>query len=396
MPKKPRRRLMPALILLTAVELLFRTGPSSADEVRGIVNKVKPLWVTDLKPLGFRRFRRGFVNDYGSMSSIAFSKSTVAVGFDTFNKEHAETANGAVVSKYRPFQMMVVFLDANTGNQLAIRSWPVAVLEPDELQSTYGGRFLIQFHEMGLLGPSSLILLSQTFEELKRLPLALSGRSGGESWQVEISPDGRALLLRHVQERVGVEEDQLLDPDTFEPQAVWKDVHTGGAWSVAGHEMIRKKGAGSDTPDMVYVRGADQTWHALRSFEGAPRLLAEDLIVATGGQREHSGGIEVTRTTGEVVLSEDLQIEGHRTRIGAPIISAGGKRFAAIVDSCIGNRCYGDRRFVFVWEVPNKGPVLGLQISTNAPLFPAAALSRDGSLLAVVNGTRLEVYQVRR
>jgi hypothetical protein len=328
------------------------------------------------------------------MSSIAFSKDTIAVGFDTFNREYDRAAKGPVVSNWQLFRLVVVFLDARTGRQLAIRSWPVGALDPDVLHGTYQGRFLIQFHQMGLLGPSTLILLSQTFEELKRLQLRLSGGSRHEWWEGETSPDGRALLLRHVKD--GSEEDQLLDPDTFEPQAAWKDVHTGGAWSLAGREMIRKIGVGSDRPDMVYVRGADQTWHALRVFDGFPKLLTEDLIVATGGRKEHSGGIEVSGTNGKTVLSEDLQIQGRRTSIGHPIVSAGGKRFAAIVNSCVRRNCYGYRRFVFVWEPPNQDPVIGLQISTNAPLFPVAALSPDGSLLAVVNGTRLEVYQVKR
>jgi hypothetical protein len=269
-------------------------------------------------------------------------------------------------------------------------------LDPDAVYSTYAGRFLVHLHETKQgegLGPSTLILLSETFEELKRLQLALTGRSRHEWWEVETSPDGRTLLLCHV--KGGVEEDQLLNPDTFEREAVWNDVHTGSASSVAGHEVM-KTGVGSDTPDMVYVRGAESTWHALRSFEGHPRLLTENLIVATGGRKDHSGGVEVSRTAGEVVFSEDLQIEGHRTSINAPIVAAGGKRFAAIVNSCVRHSCYGYRRFVFVWEVTDEGPVLGLQISTNAPLFPGAALSPDGSLLAVVNGTRLEVYKVRR
>jgi hypothetical protein len=387
---------MSALLVLTAVELLPRAGPTSASEVNGTVSKVKPLWVADLKPLGFRKFRRGFVNDYGSMSSIAFSKDRVAVEFDTFNRERASTPNAAVLPNPQPFRLIVVFLDADTGKQSAIRSWPAAALDPDVVYSTYGGRFLVHLHEVKQgegVGPSTLILLSQTFEELKRLQLALAGRLRHEWWEVETSPDGRVLLLCHVQE--GVEEDQLLNPDTFERQAVWKDVHTGGASSVASHEMIRKRGLASDTPDMVSVRTPEQTWHALRSFEGHPKLLTENLIVATGGRKEHSGGVEVSRTTGEVVFSEDLRIGGRRTRIDAPIVSAGGKRFAAIVNSCIGNRCYGYRRFVFVWEPSNQDPVLGLQISANAPLFAAAALSPDGSLLAVVNGTTLEVYQVR-
>jgi hypothetical protein len=379
------------------MEPLLRAGPLLANEITGMVNKVKPLWATDLKPLGFRKFRRGFVNDYGSMSSIAFSKDRVAVGFDTFNRERASTPNAAVLPNPQPFRLIVVFLAADTGKQLAIRSWPAAALDPDVVYSTYGGRFLVHLHEVKQgegLGPSTLVLLSQTFEELKRLQLALTGRSRDEWWEIQTSPDGRTLLLCHVKDRA--EEDQFLDPDTFEPQAVWNDIHTGHVWSVAGRELIRKKALASDPPDMVSVRTPEQTWHALRSFEGHAKLLTEDLIVATGGRKEHSGGVEVSRTNGETVLSEDLQIEGRRTSIYPPMVSAGGRRFAAIVNSCVRRSCYGYRRFVFVWDVTREDPVLGLQISTNAPLFPGAALSPDGSLLAVVNGTRLEVYRVRR
>lgn len=389
MPKKARKRITPTLLVLTALGILSRQGSLWAREVSGTVSKAKPHWATDLKPLGFRKFRRGFVNDYGSASSIAFGKESIAVGFDALNKGATNATSAPGLANPQPFRLIVAFLDPNTGRQLAVRSWPAATLDPDMVYTTKGGRFLVQLHETRQgegVGPSTLILLSQTFEEQKRLQLSLYGGSRGEWWEVHIAPDRSSLLLCHVQD--GAEEDQLLDPDSFERDAAWKDVHTGTASSVAGHAIIRKKGLGSDT---VYLRGADQTWRALRSFQGHPKLLTEDLIVATGGR---SGAIEASRRDGTTVLSEELSIEGHRTRIDPPIVSAGGKRFAAIVNSCVGRSCYGYRRFVFVWDVTKEDPILGLQISTNAPLFPGAALSPDGSLLAVVNGSRLEVYQV--
>lgn len=41
-----------------------------------------PLWSAKLKQHGFRTFRHGLINDYGSQASIAFSTEAVAAIFD--------------------------------------------------------------------------------------------------------------------------------------------------------------------------------------------------------------------------------------------------------------------------------------------------------------------------
>jgi len=67
--------------------LLLTCNPTTRAHYNDGIARAVPLWTAKLKRFGFRTFRHGLVNDYGSQASIAFSADVVAAVFDAKSEE---------------------------------------------------------------------------------------------------------------------------------------------------------------------------------------------------------------------------------------------------------------------------------------------------------------------
>jgi hypothetical protein len=389
------------LIALTILALAGFPVPAHTQEVRGDVQKVKPLWAVDLRPLGFRKPRRGIVNDYGSQCAVAISRSHVAVIFDVTIERGSSIELGRLKIPVRDRGVVLASFDGVSGNRSGMKLFD-APFTHYELFDTSEGRFILVIHQKGKtkeVGGTLLAILSPTLMEEKRVELPVSEGQQLEYWEVKVSPTRKSILLQHIRHiakgilngDVNVQ-NRLLDAETLTLRKSWEDRER--VWSITDHDLLCKPSRSTKAPDSVYARKGETPWRAIGVIPGNPRFLSDDFIVAAGGLYNRSGNMEAYRTNGDRVFSHDLKIAGKRTRIHEVVASSEGTRFAAAVDTCVDNRCYGDRRFVFVWDITRQVPIFELRVSARAPMFLPVALSPDGSRLGVVNESKLEVYQL--
>jgi hypothetical protein len=202
----------------------------------------KPEWEINLKTYGFRTFRRGFVNDYGSSASLACTRGTVAVAFDSMGDYIGNSAMGQTQWS-GSWNIVVLFFARDSAILLAKKSWLGDLRS--ELFATPDGNFILHLERLEAtrqgrrLPPGALILLSPLGEELKRLDLPLDPNQRHEWWEVQASPSGQSLLLLHHLENL--RQYQFYDADALEARSAWTE--TGDipnrVISISDHQILR-------------------------------------------------------------------------------------------------------------------------------------------------------------
>ncbi len=363
------------------------TGPSA-----------QPSWIVSLKKYGYRGPHGGLVNDPGSLGNIAFSKSTVAVIFDEKSEEVQRTAADKKV--WYGWRLSIVFLNAATGAVAGKRSWigdldwhrrliPTAdgnfvflltkFPEPIEMPPSNGARSKMQEPH-----PATLYLLSSTGEELKRLDLSTNGKG----WQILASPSGKSVLLMDGYN--GSIQFRLLDADTLEQHAVWSIADAGGLRPSTISDEYLLLNAGKESLIEKFTSESRKVSLPL----GNAQFLSSDLILTvTPPTLNPSGSATISSLKGEEVASIDLGIHDRMEGAIAPIVAADGQRFGTIIDQItVGRFLRKYQRTAYVWERPRNGVVLKTKIPYSEK--PEAAISADGSALAVLNARKIALYRL--
>lgn len=358
----------------------------------GKIEKRKPLWTLNLKRHGFGTFRRGLVNDYGSFSSIAFTKDVVAVAFDR-RPPLIRFGNPRLDANPRP--IVVLACEARTGKQLQLKMWPNASPHFFDFFAARSGELILKTQDYVadssrlFIGPPTLTVLSPDLEEVQTLHLPRSPQSGfGDYWQSLHSPSGNSLYLAHKQGNVYT--NFFLAAHSLEIQSSWTDEES--VLSVSDQEVLRRGEGG-----IILIRSYDTPWRAIQTVEGFlrySRFLSNELIIATA----EGGQFAVTKRTGEKVSAAELRIDGETPQILPAAPAANGRRFAAVAILAkpvwYSKHILTAHAFVFVWNADSYDPIFATRIDWSGVQGPAIALAPDGSLLAVVSKGTLMVYEL--
>lgn len=364
-----------------------------------------PIWSVDLKKFGFRAPRLGLVNDPGSSAQIAFSRNTVAVLFDERAEEVPE--KGTDRKSWFGWRLRGVFLDAKTGDLLSTRSWIADLSWRKQIFPTVSGDFLLlmssfprplhipssnkDLQELYSPHPTTLLLLSSTGDELRRMDLPVRGTPKDERWEAQISPSGESLLMTHTGKSLC--EFVLLDTSTLKQTSSWKlpDTQKCTVASISDQELLIYGGKGRG---LIGRFGA--TLRPISLPSGHSRFLSDDLIVTFGILPW--GTAWITKSTGEQISRFNFSIHdpgprGVRPGVGPPFVSAEGTRFGTIIGQTVGPHLFQrEVHTVYVWQEPGNKVIFQMPLRYSGSQPDEGALSADGSRLLVVNTRKLSMY----
>jgi hypothetical protein len=355
----------------------------------------KPEWEINLKTYGFRTFRRGFVNDYGSSASLACTRGTVAVAFDSMGDYIGNSAMGQTQWS-GSWNIVVLFFARDSAILLAKKSWLGDLRS--ELFATPDGNFILHLERLEAtrqgrrLPPGALILLSPLGEELKRLDLPLDPNQRHEWWEVQASPSGQSLLLLHHLENL--RQYQFYDADALEARSAWTE--TGDipnrVISISDHQILRTSAMKGEWGG--YLGDSESVGSEIAEdsrVSGVPRFLSSDLLIMT---RRNPIQIGVLKPPGEEVFFYREPTGGAHNWSDQPIVSADGVHFAAEID--IGPKSFFSTPhvFIYIWKFPEPGPVQILQVSPPSVWGPMMMLSPEGNCLVIIDKAKLCLLRV--
>lgn len=369
--------------------------------------KPQPVWTVDLKKYGFRGLRFGVVDDAGSMAQIAFSKNTVAVLFDEKAEELPQ--KGTDGKTWERWHFVGLFFDAKTGNLLAKRSWIADLPWPVQVFPTAAGNFVflmsrirepleIPSNSKDLAGiydrhPTTLLLLSPTGEELRRVELPLRGTSKDEYWKGQVSPSGTSILVTHVGNNFC--EFVLLDANTLTQRSAGKqsDAANCAVAAISDEQVLFHAGK-----EQSLIGKFGSSLNSISLPYGHSRFLKNDLIVTFSILPW--GAAMITRSTGEQVAAFRLDIHdpgprGVRPGVMPPFASSDGRRFGTVIDQAAGSLLFRkEERTLYVWQEPGNKLMFTAQLKYSIIQGAEGMLSDDGSHLAVLNARRVSMYDL--
>jgi hypothetical protein len=361
--------------------LVLACNPTIKAQSNGRTTRAVPLWSAKLKQQGFRTFRHGFVNDYGSQAAIAFSTDVFVAIFDVESEmQEDRTTDKKIWSGWR---LVGLFWDRRTGELRAKRSW-IADLHT-ELFSTASGNFVLRLDEFP--GPlrldeprqSNLILLSPNGEELRRISLPVRGKSKGEWWEVISSTSGKSILAVHFFEREP-REYVLLDAETFQRRATWnsteKRIHHVQAIS---DEHLLYLGLGANE---TFIGTADGHLNRIELPDGWKQFLRDDLILTLS---HRPWAVAITKLSGERFVSFELGLPDRDAMANRPFVSADGARFGTVTTVRGQSKLY-------VWQAPESQPIFTIPVTYLTTQSTEAVLSPDGLHVAFINNGAIFVY----
>jgi len=373
------------------------------------IKNPQPIWTIDLKKYGFRGSRRGLVNDPGSLAYMAFSGGTVAVLFDQKAEEIPQ--KGTDSKKWLGWRLVGVFVDARTGQLLATRTWIAYLPWPDTFFRTAAGNFLFLMRrfpkpvhiptspsEIQLIDgplPTALLLLSPTGEELKRLELPIRGTPRNEHWEARLSPSGKSFLLTHTQTNSC--QFVLLDADTLKLRFSWQqpDATRCAVVSTSDEQVLIHTREGRSLIGKFGDSLDDITLPSSNS-----QFLANNLIVTFGAAPW--GTAWITSSTGKQISTFHFEVydpglRGVRPGVAPPFSSSDGRRFGTVTDQIVGPFLFRrEEHTLYVWQEPEDKLIFTTQLGHSFIQWAEAALSNDGSRVAVLNGRKVSMYNLAR
>ncbi len=369
--------------------------------------KPQPIWTVDLKKYGLRGLRFGVVDDPGSVAHIAFSKNTVAVLFDEKAEDLPQKdPDGRAWIRWR---FVGLFLDARTGKLLAKQSWIADVLWPAQMFPTAAGNFVflmsrirapleIPSSSKDLAGiydrhPTTLLLLSPTGEELKRVELPLRETSKDEYWKGQVSPSATSILVTHVGNNFC--EFILLDANTLTQRSAGKqsDAASCAVAAISDEQVLFHAGK-----EQSLIGKFGSSLNSISLPYGHSRFLNNDLIVTLSILPW--GAATITRSTGEQIAAFRLDIHdpgprGVRPGVMPPFASSDGRRFGTVIDQTDGSLLFRkEERRLYVWQEPGNKLMFTAQLKYSIIQGAEGMLSDDGSHLAVLNARRVSMYDL--
>jgi hypothetical protein len=289
-----------------------------------------------------------------------------------------------------PSHLHLSLLDAKTGQQISYHEW-ACPSGGVNLAYTASGQWLLSSDE-------SVTLFSSSFEKIRSLEHVRT-RSGNF-----VSPSGRTFFLS-VSGSPNAWSPQLRDSATFEVLDSWDDSRFAkGAFKYSDRFILAQTGKSPQ----LFIREVGKSWDPFSSQAGDSHtetvrnyeFLNNDTLVKLLGHElvvETIGGTELLRqTVPEAGLFFYLWPKS--------AISAGGERFAVILDRSRGLRSdpldmypFPSDDRVLLYSLLQQGAIFSVKVKGLSPWYPkfawnSIALSPDGLLLGIVSNECVRVY----
>lgn len=363
------RLILPCLVLVAGL-----TPTAQAQKI-----KHKPRWQFDLRKLGYRTPGSSLfgLNDPGSNAVVVFSKERVVVAFDAWNRP----ARDALPQGF--FVRLVVF-DAVSGHVLTQEEWPSTFPRP-EMAATDEGNLVLLMEEKrppSETWPAELMLLSPELRILHQM--SLPSEDENDFWEISVSPTGSSLLLsHHTSSSVSHE---LFNPDTMALRTSWTD--DLNVWGISDNYAMS---FGSRTHSVVTCPFNGQ-WDPIQNL-GRWMAIALDSSTLVGVGKTKAS-FDVVTVGGKKLFGSTLSARRADVAVQPVGASADGRRFILRVLTNAMHWYQASRQFVYVYQSPNSAPIFMLEVHKINSFRLVPVLSPDGSLLAVVYGGELRVFEL--
>lgn len=289
-----------------------------------------------------------------------------------------------------PSHLHLSILDTKTGQQILNHEWACSSLGVN-LAYTASGQWLLSSDE-------SVTLFSSSFAKMRDLKHVRTQRGNF------VSPSGRTFLLS-----VAVSPDawsrQLRDSATFEILDSWDDSRfVEGSFKYSDRFIL----AQTEKPPQLFIREVGKSWNPFSS-------QVDDSHPETNRTYEFLNNDTLVRLLGRELVVETIgETELFRQKVPKAglffyswpksAISAGGERFAVILDKSRGLRSEpldmypfpADDR-VMVYSLLQRAAIFGVKVKGQSPWSPNSAwntiaLSPDGLLLGIASNEGVRVY----
>lgn len=404
----------------------------------GIVPKAtagQQSWSVDLREYGVKDGRGEDGRSYHPTVPLAATNNVVAVALA---KPAPLTAPNETDNRLSsPWEVTLLFFEASNGKLRTKRGpWPSDF--DFELHPTPQGNFLVSlphFHDSSKKAGETLLLLSSSGEELKRLELAPSiRRSEPHRNEFLVSASGGTVLLGQVLED-GVHY-RVMEPDTLDTKLEWMQAtgsHSPWIVAISDKEMlgigaVKKEDKPSAVDSGLYTRTFEGTWapfpvtldighHGIQPglHPNHSVFLGDDLIVALFTKPGAAPGvpspptetpIKVFRTDGTIASSPTIPKLPDRTWLTGPVATSADGRYFAVGFSHRGWLSHvmldvmqmdmafeNDESLLFFWEASHPMPVARINLGNKVYSYSLSA--DDPPLVLAVNGTTLKTIRVQ-
>ena len=365
-------------------------GHRSEKKARGTTTSLK--WSVDLRSVGFTGFapKQEQWGLHFKANPLCFvSRETLIATFMT--RENVTTlARRDQPGEALPLRLHGIFLDTEKGKVGATREWTITrpragIIAGDD------GRFTV-------LTPAMIGVYSRNLELLK--DLKLSSEQQSHLWNFYPSPTGKSIVVEYHHPEASF---QWIDIDPLQVRAGWSDGVTGASISDDGiafsretfvkstgfvHEVLLRPRAGSEQTICRVIVGRSDSC-------GVPEFLSADVLALW---MPH-GLTLVPKAGGDSILKATFREDEW---LGRPLHpSADGKRFAVMVWAHKGGSefldisPYSALKRIVVYDLRSRQAIYTLDAGkAQIKSVSGAALSPDGSLLAILMGGVVEVYEI--
>lgn len=381
------RNRLPLSVLGAALllPLLFCLGAHG----KGSGKQADPVWTFDLSPFGYSGEHREKPETFAvwpRKKGLAFTDAHVLAAYFVIRQPSPRLTVRRHPRATDPFQLRAIFLDTATGTVRHTQDWPTDPNSHSELLATYEGKFIVRAGE-------SLALYSSSFQLLSEFPLPLRGENGKRKyWDAQLSPTGRFLFLRdwHYPQMAMFR----LSSDSFEQRDAWSEQYVNFLAYA----------------DDALAKSVDETQVWFRTMGGPWYLLYVPGGLKCAGQiaflNNHTFlvdvclGIVVLSKQGEILFEDAFPREYRRYPLDRLIrTSRGGRRFAVslatIKEGLFDTPFYTGSLLVIVYDARSRARIFRVEFKGHLKRkIYDVALSPDGKWLAIMVGTKVQVYQL--
>ena len=388
-----RERLRPVrafTFVITALLIFLGTGRKMSTP-----KPPQPRSEIDLRSFGYQPLKRTFLSNEEYFRKLPLFKdeatrivftddNTLAVFFTRSNESEASQANESEIST--ALQLNALFIDLSKKNLRGQQSWPTkkrrwvndSFDSQSRILSAHDGKFLVYAEDR-------LRVYSPEFKLLRERPMPMIGGQEAEMWALEVTPPGDVGLLRHLRE--GETEDEWVDVDSL--RTLYSSIGLGGIFTASARAIVEK------SYDTFRIYPIGEAPHVMCSGgfcdrNSYPLFLSDAEILSCSWQ-----GFAVLSTRGEILWSRKQNLKNNCGIIAKR--SLDGSRFALQVgcqkELLFDNVQLRPRDTLMIYDRAARSLVFSLHLDDQAR-EQGFALSPDGTLLAVLSDTRVEVYDL--
>lgn len=344
--------------------------------------KHKPKWQFDVQKLGYRTPGGTFagLNDPGSSSAVAASRSWVGIVFDARSqpKENAIQLG---------FLTVLATFDAASGRLLAHREIPSPYLGFSKLAATAQGNLLLfQSIPAGQRPKGWQTVVELLSPDLRTLhTMRMSSNNKDDHWDMKVSATGSSLLLSHHTSHSIFHE--LFDPDTMTLRTAWTDDKNVSGIS----DSYAVSSSYPSLPATAVICLFDAHWRPIEYLHGSVIPLDGTKLLGLGMAE---GSFTISTVQGKSLFEQSLAAPGANLFVLPAAVSTDGKKFALVVSANTRHWYLSSREFVYVYEPPDRMPIFMLKVHKVFSFDISPSFSPDGNSLAVVDSGKIKVFSL--